>query len=62
MVDKFGGWRSDYTGQQPWMAPQFTQLYCTQPGQQNVQQAQQPAQQAMTRPTIHAEIIQVSNG
>lgn len=62
MVDQFGGWRADYPGQQPWMDPQFTRIYGIQPGQQNVQQAQQPAQQAMTRPTIHAEIIQVASG
>lgn len=61
MVDQYG-WHPDYPGQQPWMDPQFTRLYGVQPGQQNVQQAQQPAQQTMTRPTIHAEIIQVSNG
>lgn len=69
MVDQFGGWRADYPGQSPWMDPQFLRIY----GQQQVAQApqqpsaqQQPQQQApqttMTRPTIHAEIIQVSNG
>lgn len=64
MVDQFG-WHPDYPGQQPWMDPQFTRLYGVHPGQQDSpqQQAQQPApQQTMTRPTIHAEIIQVSNG
>ena len=70
MVDQFGGWRADYPGQTPWMDPQFVRFY----GQQQAAQApqhspaqQQPQQQAaaqttMTRPTIHAEIIQVSNG
>lgn len=66
MVDQFGGWRADYPGQQPWMDPQFTRIYGQQPGQQTPSQPQPPQQQAqqqaMTRPTIHAEIIQVSNG
>ena len=65
MVDQFGGWRADYPGQQPWQDPQFTRIYGMQSGQQNAPQQQtqqQVQQQTMTRPTIHAEIIQVSNG
>lgn len=62
MVNQYGQWIPDYPGQQPNMDPQFLRLYGQQqPGQQAAAQTQ-PMQQAMTRPTIHAEIIQVSNG
>lgn len=67
MVDQFGGWRADYPGQSPWMDPQFLRIYGQQQTvqaqqQPAAQQQQQAAQTTMTRPTIHAEIIQVSNG
>lgn len=64
MVDQFGNWRPDFPGQQPFMDPQFTRLYgqqSAQPAQQNAQQSQQPnTAVAMTPPTIHAEIVQVT--
>ena len=64
MVDQFGNWRPDFHGQQPYMDPQFIRLYGQPPGHENQQGTQQQpsAPAAMTRPTIHAEIIQVSNG
>lgn len=59
MVDPNGRWFPDYPGQQPYMDPQFNRIHW----QQVAQTAQQPAAAAsMTPPTIHAEIIQVSNG
>lgn len=60
MVDSFGGWHPDYPGQRPQDDPQFQRLYGQQ--QQAAQQQQQQPSPAMTRPTIHAEIIVVSNG
>lgn len=63
MVNQYGQWIPDYPGQQPNMDPQFLRLYGQQqPGTQTAAQTQPMQQQAMTRPTIHAEIIQVSNG
>jgi hypothetical protein len=59
MVDNFGRWYPDYPGQQPYQDP----MYARAMGQQyNAQQAA-PAQsqQALTPPTIRAEIIQVDS-
>lgn len=62
MVDQLGNWRPDYPGQQPYMDPQFVRLYGPTQQQTTPQPQQQQASQAMTPPTIHAEIIQVSAG
>lgn len=67
MVDQIGRWSPDFPGQQPFTDPQFVRIYGQQ---QPAQTPQQPAAQqqpragapAMTPPTIHAEIIQVSSG
>lgn len=61
MVDQFGNWRPDYPGQQPFTDSQFIRVYGQPPGQTSQQGVAQAQQQTMTRPTIHAEIIQVAN-
>lgn len=64
MVDQFGRWYPDFPGQQPWQDAAYaraTGQMGVQPGQgsQGTQQAQ--GGQAMTPPTIRAEIIQVDS-
>lgn len=63
MVDQFGGWRADYPGQQPWNDPQFIRIYGQQQTstQPNSQSQQPTATTSMTRPIIHAEIVQVED-
>lgn len=56
MIDQLGRWYPDFPGQQPYQDPAYMRVM----GQQQAQQAQQPAaQQMMTPPTIRAEIVQV---
>lgn len=59
MVDNFGRWYPDYPGQQPYQDP----MYARAMGQQYSAQQTAPAQsqQALTPPTIRAEIIQVDS-
>lgn len=53
MIDQMGRWYPDYPGQQPQQDPQFMRMMGLTGQGQNSQNTQ-----AMTPPTIHAEIIQ----
>lgn len=61
MVDQYNRWYPDYPGQQPYQDPAYYRAMA-QPAQAAHQppQAQSPGQ-ALTPPTIRAEIVQVDN-
>lgn len=56
MVDQFGRWYPDFPGQQPYQDPAYIRASSMMSGN-----SQQTAQQAMTPPTIHADIIMVES-
>lgn len=56
MVDQYGRWYPDYPGQQPYQDPAYLRLI-GQPVPANAQK--QP--QAMSYPTIHADIVQTDD-
>lgn len=60
MVNNYGMWIPDYPGQSPYQDPQY--MARLQQGQQAAHQPpNQPPQQAMTPPTVHADIIQIKS-
>jgi len=60
MVDQMGRWYPDFPGQQPYQDPAFLRMM-NQQQQQTQTHPQQSQPQAMTPPTIHADIIQVES-